>query len=358
MNKGSKFAIAIIMGGKSGEHVASLYTANNVLEHINKKQHHIRAVFINKNGQWYVERPAFAYLKNNLLDNYLTKSLLADFSDLKYRKSNIVEALAGIDVIFNALHGEGGEDGKIQGLFEYLKIPYTGSGVLACALSMDKLSSRNIFQNGGFFVPKTVAINEIEYRQDAEGVLKKLIEVLPRGPWVIKPRSRGSSTGVHFVEKSGYLLPAIEETFKIENNVLIEEYLHGIEITCGVFEEKGNATALMPLEILKGERRLFDREMKYDKSLYETITPPRLSNGTIELVKNFAVTAHRLLGCRMYSRSDFIIVDNKPFILEVNALPGLSPDSLYSRSLKASNFPFVEFVNRLINEAMDKRREH
>ncbi len=357
MNKGSKFEIAVIMGGKSGEHAASLYTANNVLEYIHKKQYHIRVVFISQKGQWYVERPFYAYLENNLLDNYLIKSLLTDLSDLKYKKSNIVRALAGVDVVFNALHGGDGEDGKIQGLFEYLKIPYTGSGVLACALSMDKLLSRNIFRDEGFFVPKTIAINEINYRQDVGGVFKKLIELLPSGPWVIKPRSLGSSIGVRFVEKSKHLLPVIEETFKIENNVLVEEYLYGIEITCGVFEEKGNTIALMPLEIVRGERRLFDGEMKYNKSLYETIAPPNLSNNIIELVKNFAVAAHRLLGCRMYSRSDFIIVNNKPFILEVNALPGLSPNSLYSRSLKVSNFPFAEFVNRLINEAMDKRRE-
>lgn len=348
-----KSEIAVIFGGKSSEHLVSLYSANNVLEHIDREKYRIRAIFIGQDGQWYVERPFYAYLKNIPLNNYLIKSLLKDLSGLRYKKTNIIEALAGVDAVFNALHGENGEDGKIQGLLDYLKIPYTGSGVLTCALSMDKLLSRSIFRDAGFFVPLTVVVSREEFQSNMGGAFNRIAGTIPRGPWVVKPRARGQSVGVSMADTPEEAMLCLKQVFTIDSHALVEEYLEGVEVTCGILGKSGKPIALTPLEIvLKNGRRIFAEEVKYNKELFETIAPPRLPEGVVENIKAAALRTHELLGCEMYSRTDMIVKGGHPFILEVNALPGLSLNSLYNRGLKATGFSPQEFINGLLAEVL------
>lgn len=320
-----KMNIAVLMGGMSSEHEISLISGQNVLDCLNKEKYNIVPIIISKRGEWSV------------LD----------------RRATMDKALEGIDVVFNALHGEYGEDGKIQGLLDCFGIKYTGSGVLASALGMDKIKSKELFEKHGFLVPKYTVLKRGE-------VFNKKF----KGKLVVKPSSLGSSVGISIVEKREDLKKATDKAFEHCDTVIIEEYIKGREMTCGIIDpapeqvrcgasavKKQEILALPVTEIIPPPGRFFDYEVKYDGSTQE-ITPARIDKKLTKKIQDLAIKAHQALGCKGYSRVDFIVKNKKtPYILEVNTLPGLTKESLLPKAAKAAGIEFPQLLDIIINNA-------
>jgi D-alanine-D-alanine ligase len=239
-----------------------------------------------------------------------------------------------IDCAFLALHGRFGEDGQIQEILEIIKIPYTGSGVLASRLAMDKVASRKIFQSNGLNVPKYKVVEKASYNSDwkVNNDLKL--------PLVIKPATHGSSIGLSIIDRLEDLDKAVDSAFRFDERIIIEEYVEGREVTVGVLKEQ----PLPVIEIIP-KKRFFDYEAKYTPGMTDYEVPAKLEESVAREVKKAALSAHKLLGCYGFSRVDMILSkDNLPFVLEVNTIPGLTNTSLLPR---AANTEGVEFRKSL-----------
>lgn len=253
---------------------------------------------------------------------------------------------ARIDVAFIALHGRFGEDGAIQQILEDLGMPYTGSGVMASRLAMDKIASRRIFQVHGLLVPRYREIHRDGYHGQSILAGNHL-----GFPLVIKPATHGSSIGLSIIDKPSEIGRAMDSAFSFDECVVVEEYIKGKEVTVGILDD-------MPLPVIeiRHRKRAFDYQAKYKSEATEYIVPAVLSKKTERAVKQSALLAHEFLGCEGFSRVDLIVKDNLPFILEVNTIPGLTERSLLPKAAKASGFTFNRLCLHLLDLAYEKNK--
>lgn len=312
-----KINLAVLMGGVSSEHEISLISGQNVFESLDRKKYRVKSIVISKKGEWLVSG----------------------------RKMTIDKALKGINVVFNALHGEYGEDGRIQGLLDCFGVKYTGSGVLSSALGMDKIKSRELFRFHGLFVPEYIVI---EKKSDYSTFDFKKLGEKP----VVKPAFLGSSVGVSIVNNRKDLNNAIDKAFEKCEKVIVEEYINGREMTCGIIDNfKGQKYFALPVtEIIPPPGRFFDYQVKYDGSTQE-ITPAKIDRELAIKIQEIAKKAHHILNCGGYSRADFIVRGNKVYILEVNTLPGLTKESLLPKAAKEIGIEFSELLDIIIHNA-------
>ncbi|MFA5275957.1 MAG: D-alanine--D-alanine ligase [Candidatus Omnitrophota bacterium] len=253
-----------------------------------------------------------------------------------------------IDCAFLALHGRFGEDGMIQMILENMRIPYTGSGVLASKLAMDKVSSREIFKKGKLLVPRSKVVNKLSYKQGS------LLELNLGSRLVIKPASQGSSIGLSIIDHKDDLAKALEVAFKFDDTVIIEEYIKGREMTVGILEE----SALPVIEIIPS-RAFFDFEAKYKSGLTEYVVPARINKKSAAKIQAAALSAHKLLGCFGYSRVDLILNEEGDiYVLEVNTIPGMTSTSLLPKAAGKIRIKFEELCMRLIKLAYEKAEKH
>jgi D-alanine-D-alanine ligase len=262
--------------------------------------------------------------------------------------ARFVDALASFepDVVFNALHGPGGEDGTIQGILDWLHVPYTGSELRGCALAMDKHLTKKLFSAEGLPTPAWDTF-------DFDGGTLPLLPGSLNLPLVVKPRNEGSSAGVSLVrthEEWSRTMISISES---RSTILAEEFVEGREFSCGVLFE----TALPVIEILPQGHDFYDYEAKYSAGASRHEVPARIDHDLAHRLGVLALSAHRLLGLRDYSRTDFIVTaGGRPYILEINALPGLTPTSLFPEECAATGIAFDALVDRLIRAALDRGR--
>ena len=258
-----------------------------------------------------------------------------------------VESLIGsqkIDRAFIALHGCFGEDGQIQQLLEGMRIPYTGSGPAASRSALDKESSRSVFIKHGLPVPECVICRrgrDLPYQA-----------ILSLGfPVVVKPATQGSSIGLSIIDTQEELQPALSAAFGYDEKVLAEKYVKGRELTVSVLGGK----ALPVIEIVT-KRRFFDFEAKYQQGLTEYIAPARLDPGIARRCQELAVACHRALGCGGCSRTDMIMDDSGAiFLLETNAIPGLTATSLLPKAAKLEGMDFPGLCLTLLDSAYEKK---
>jgi D-alanine-D-alanine ligase len=302
---GSKPSVAVVMGGGGGEREISLQSGSEVLRALH--------------SLGYEARPL-------------------DYDE------RFLDALrqAKPDVVFIALHGPGGEDGHVQALLEYLSIPYTGSGLEAAALSMDKHLTKKLLAAEGLPTPVWDLFDL------AGGTLPLLPGSLDL-PLVIKPRFEGSSNGIAIVRTHEEWTNAMLEASKSYAQILAEEYVEGREFTCGVLGEE----ALPIVEIVANRDGFYSYDAKYGPGGSTHIAPAKIDDDLAARLQMLGLSAHRLLGLRDYSRSDFIIrADNRPYLLEVNSLPGLTPASLLPDACAAAGIGFEALIDRLVNYAL------
>jgi len=316
MNK--KLKIAVLTGGPSFEHEVSLSTAQGVMKNLNPLKYEAQLIVIDKKGKWSI---------------------------------NPFKIKEKFDLCFIAMHGEYGEDGTVQGLLEAYQIPYTCSGILASALGMDKWQAQKIFSFEGFNVPLTFLINKNTSRKEIMRFIQKL-----KFPLVVKPRHVGSSVGVSIVKNIKEIDSALKKAFQCDDDVLLQKYIKGREVTCGVLD-KGDlesAWPLLPTEIIPQKEQFFNYKAKYTKGATLEITPPKLPDRIIKEIQKEALKAHRVIGCSGMSRTDFIFDGKKLWILEINTIPGLTPTSLIPQEAQALGIDYSELLDIIIEAAKKK----
>ncbi|MFA5063505.1 MAG: D-alanine--D-alanine ligase [Candidatus Omnitrophota bacterium] len=250
-----------------------------------------------------------------------------------------------IDCAFIALHGRFGEDGGIQRILRMLKIPYTGSGVKASRLAMDKIASRKIFQRYGLNVPRFAVLKKDFY--NAKNLSNLGL------PLVVKPATHGSSIGLSVVDRANDIPKAINLAFRFDERILIEEYIKGRELTVGILEEEA-----MPVIEIIPKHNFFDYQAKYKKGLTDYMVPAKLTPAVSSRVKKAALSAHKLLGCFGCSRVDIILNHkDEPFVLEVNTIPGLTETSLLPKAAGEIGIDFTSLCVKLISLAHEKTKK-
>ncbi len=259
---------------------------------------------------------------------------------------DLVPGLRGIDIVFNCLHGGSGEDGTVQLLFEVLGIPYAGSGPLASALSMDKPRSKTVLAAKDVAVPRW----QVHQKGSLEEFLETACDTLGL-PLVLKPWDQGSSVGVQIIDEDSELVAAASATLSQFGSLFVEEYIRGRELTAGILLIDGEERAL-PLVEMRPKNRYFDYEAKYTKGMTEFLVPAPLPAKTTQQVQKAALSAHRILGCRGFSRVDLRLGDDGvPYVLEVNTLPGMTPTSDLPQAAAADGIDFPRLVEAMLQTA-------
>lgn len=251
-----------------------------------------------------------------------------------------------LNCAFIALHGRFGEDGAIQEILEKTNLPYTGSGVKASRLAMDKIGALEVFRKGGLAVPKSETLKKLAYLKNK--IFNNKIDL----PFVVKPANHGSSIGLSIIEHKDQIPQALELAFKFDEEIIIEEYIEGRELTVGILEN----LALPVIEIIP-KNKFFDFEAKYQSDLTEYIIPAVLEKKIAEDIQQVALKAHKLLGCFACSRADFILSKSGlPYILEVNTIPGMTATSLLPKAAKIAGVDFNRLCIKLLELAYEKKK--
>ncbi len=256
------------------------------------------------------------------------------------------------DVAFLALHGKYGEDGTIQGLLEILGIPYTGSGVLASSVAMNKITTKKLLRADSIPTPDFCTYT----RQDIEDkgwdyICHEIVGRLSL-PVVVKAPTQGSTIGVSFAKNHDQLPKAMEESFKYDPIVLVEKFIAGKEITVTVLGN--NQLEVLPQIEIVSATGFYDYHAKYTAGMSEHIIPPRIPQPQQDLIADLALKTYRLIGCRGLGRVDFIVTESgKAYVLEVNTLPGMTEVSLVPDSAKAAGIEFPALVEKLVNLALE-----
>jgi D-alanine-D-alanine ligase len=252
------------------------------------------------------------------------------------------------DAAFIALHGRGGEDGTIQGLLDLLGIRYTGSGVLASALAMDKAMTKRVLSANGLPTPWDVLVRHPDLKEPDR--LIRTVEDGPGFPVIVKPNREGSTIGCNIVRDPAELKDAVVEALSHDITALIEQYLIGTEITVGLL---GNSEPrALPIIEIVARGGFYDYEAKYEPGGSEHIIPARISDLAVERAREYARRTHDLIGCRGMSRVDMIVVGDQPYVLEINTIPGMTPTSLLPDAAKAAGIGFAELLDRIIELAL------
>ena len=277
------------------------------------------------------------------------KNCLGALHRLGYKNAEIVDVspnvmndLKGFEYAYNTLHGKYGEDGCIQGVLEIMKIPYTGCGVMASAICMNKEYTKKVLSTN-----KNIPLIKSAFVRKGEDLMKAVVGL--QYPLITKPVSEGSSFGMTKVNKPEELQAAYDEAIKYNDDVLIEEFIDGFFVTVGVLEKDGKAFATEILEI-RTKTEWYDFDAKYTKGLSEFIVPATgLSKEATELTKKIAVEAHETAGCSGVSRVDFMVKDDKPYFLEINTNPGMTDTSDLPAQAKVCGIDYDNLVLMILN---------
>ena len=254
------------------------------------------------------------------------------------------------EVVFIALHGPGGEDGTVQELLEILGLPYTGPGVAACALCMDKVAAKHVLRASGGATPDWAAFNSTAFRELGAADTLSEIEERLGFPLVVKPASQGSSLGVKFAADAGEVPAALLAAFSYDDRVMLERYVEGRELAVGIL----GSDALPVVEAIPRQGDRYDFEARYEIGRTDYACPAELPDDVTAAVQAHALAAYETLGCCGFARVDLMLGDDGPQLLEVNAIPGLTDTSLFPMAAEAAGIGFVELVSKIIALARHK----
>ena len=254
------------------------------------------------------------------------------------------------DVVFIALHGKGGEDGCIQGMLEWMGYPYTGPGVAASAICMDKILTKKILINKDIATPDFLEFTDIQsgYEEIEKSILGKF-----RFPIVLKAACQGSSIGVSIVNDEESLRKEISEITEYGDSLLVEQFVKGTEITVPILGN--NIPRALPIIEITSENQFYDFQSKYTQGMCQHIIPARIDKETYKEAEKVALQAYKALGCRGISRVDIMIDEkNKPYVIEVNTIPGMTAMSLFPDSARYAGIEFPELLDEIVQLALEK----
>lgn len=347
-----KKKIIVLMGGPSSEHEVSLNTGKEVIRNLDRHKYVADPVVITRDGNWLMPTGKKTLSGKTAVIPKKGGRTLVLARQLALKKVKAKK----LDAVFIAMHGEFGEDGTIQGLLESYGIPYTGSGILASALGMDKPRQAVLFRQAGLKVPEFIVLQKSEWRKNKKRILADGIENFSL-PCVIKPANRGSSVGVSIVKSRKEFAGAIRSAFSYSDLIMVQKFIRGREITCGVLEgAAGKLHPMPPIEIMAKAGKFYDYQSKYAEGGSEHIIPPRnMPERLVKKIQDAACLAHNILGCRGMSRTDFILQDDGSLhVLEINTLPGMTSTSLLPESARTIGIDFSRLLDWIIKSALRK----
>ncbi len=324
----NKKNIAVLAGGNSSEFFISLKSAETIANELDKKRFNVFTVQIKAN-EW-------------TLINDLNCGLIIHKNDFSFTDRGQKEKF---DLVISAIHGTPGEDGLLQAYFDMIGIPYIGSGVLASSLTFSKFYCNTFLNNFDIVnIAKSALI-----RKGTEANANEIIDQLGI-PCFVKPNAGGSSFGITKVKKKEDLLPAINEAFEESDEVIIEEFIEGDEIQCGIFKTKENEYVLPLVEIIS-QTEFFDYKAKYE-NLSEEIIPARISEELTKRCQNITSQLYDVLNCKGIVRMDFILKDGEYWFLEANTIPGMTAESLVPQMIRKADLTIKEVFNLLVDDVL------
>jgi D-alanine-D-alanine ligase len=328
----AKKNIALVTGGYSKESVISMLSSEVVEQHLDKKLYNVYKIIVTRDRWYYPTGKGGRTITVNKHDF----SLRSEGETVRF------------DAVLMMIHGTPGEDGKLQGYFDLLDIPYTSCDAQTSALTFNKrytvataaFSGIKVAKSLHFFKDDTIQVNEI-------------LNTLTL-PVFVKPNNGGSSIGMSKVSNAAELPAAIEKAFKEDDQVLVEEFIRGREFTIGVLKTKGELIAL-PITEVASKKDFFDYEAKYTSGMATEITPAQIEPAKTKLIEDLAKRIYQIFNCRGIIRIDFIWneVDNQPYMLEINTVPGQSQNSIVPQQVRAYGWTMRDFYGRLIVEIAD-----
>lgn len=346
-----KLKLGVVFGGMSTENEVSCISGISIIKNLNKEKYDIYPIYISKSGEWFE------------IINLEENEEVGEELEEKIPINNIMEFIKSLDVIFPVLHGLYGEDGTIQGIFELLKIPYVGCGVLASSVGMDKVYSKIVFDKAGINQTKYVYIRKYDEKYiyidekfneeilEIEDVSNRIIEKL-KFPMFVKPSNSGSSVGISKVNNEEELKQAIDTAAKYDRKILIEEGIIGREVECAVL---GNEDIISScVGEIKAADEFYSYDAKYNNQESKTLIPAKISEEKSNEIQKLAIKAFKAISGSGLSRVDFFIEKDteKVYINEINTLPGFTSISMYPKLFEQIGIKYTELLDKLIELAL------
>ncbi len=320
--------IAVLCGGYSAEHNISMWSGEVVFKNLDPSKYNAYKVVVDKTG-WHV----------------LPQNAVVDLNDFSFTAG---DKKIKFDVAFIAIHGSPGEDGKIQGYFDMLNIPYTTSGVAASSLTFNKSICKSLVMELDIPMAKGMLITRHNGVTEKTSIIQNQFNL----PLFIKPNNNGSSYGVEKIKTFETLQSAILNSFDYDDEVLVEEGISGTEVTCGVYSYINEIVVLPLCEVVTDKHDFFDYTAKYTTGESDEIIPARIDESVAEKVITYSLNIYRHLNCKGVIRIDYIIKNNLPHFLEVNTVPGLSENSIVPKMAMAAGLSLPQFFSRLIEQSL------
>jgi len=353
---GRPLHVAVLFGGRSGEHEVSLASARSVVDNLDPAKYRVTLIGITKEGHWVVPDKSVRALEKGLDAADGVPAVLPP----NYGSRQLVSPADGapvgepIDVVFPVLHGPYGEDGTVQGLLELAGLPYVGAGVTGSAVGMDKVIMKMLFASAGLPIPAFLHFRAPVWEQDSSGVQAQIGEQVGF-PCFVKPANLGSSVGISKVHAPQELAAALELAFSYDVKVIVERSIENArEVECSVL---GNdePRASVPGEIIPS-REFYSYEAKYLDDASELIIPAELSADTTHRIREMAVRAFEVTDCAGMARVDFLVrrETEEVFVSEINTIPGFTRISMYPKLWEATGVGYRELLDRLIQLALER----
>lgn len=356
----SKLTVGVIFGGRSVEHEVSLLSARSIIRNIDSGKYAIFPIFIEKSGIWR-RASVSSWLQDGGLefsgDSFLSPSLNpANPAFYEISGRELINEHK-VDVIFPVLHGTYGEDGTVQGMFELMGIPYVGASVLGSSVGMDKIVMKTLLKDSGLPVPEYLGFYKYDWASGKKRLSARILEEIGL-PCFVKSANLGSSVGITKVKSEDELQGAVDYSCRFSERVIVERAVKKPrEIEVSVLGND-DPQASCPGEVVP-HREFYDYTAKYLEEGTGLIAPAELDRETSEKLRDYAVRAFRALDCSGMGRVDFLLEDgtNEIFVSEINTIPGFTQISMYPRLWGVSGVSFPELVNRLIELAIERRRQ-
>jgi D-alanine-D-alanine ligase len=358
-----KLRIAVLFGGRSGEHEVSLVSAKSMLDVLDPAKYDVFQVGITHDGQWLTGENALDHLEKGDLLKLTICTLLPDASSkpaLYVLRSTshgtMMERLTEIDVVFPVLHGTYGEDGSLQGLLEMADVAYVGAGVTGSSVGMDKGVFKDVMRSNDIPTVESVIVLRSEIEKEMDSVIRRAEEVAVY-PLFIKPANLGSSVGISKCNNRSDLAEGLLEAAAYDRRVLIERGVNAREIEVAVLgNDKPQAS--VPGEILPS-REFYSYESKYEDGTSGLLIPAPLPTGAAEEIRQTAIRAYKAIDCAGMARVDFFLEKDsgKLYLNEVNTIPGFTSISMYPKLWEATGFPYAKLVDKLVELALERKAD-
>lgn len=357
---GHRLQVAVIFGGRSGEHEVSLASARSVIENLDPARYDVTLVGITKDGRWLLPDDGARALTEGLTQLEGSRALLpADYGSrvlLRTDGSRLESALA-VDVAFPVLHGPYGEDGTVQGLLELAGVPYVGAGVLGSAVAMDKVMMKTLFRAAGLPVADFVPVRKVDWQTEPAAVAQRLAQQIGF-PCFVKPANLGSSVGISKVHGPQELTAALDLAAEYDTRLIVERSVENArEIECSVLGNHAPEVSV-PGEIIPCDE-FYSYRAKYVDEGSQLIIPAELPEAVAQQVRELSAAAFEATDCAGMARVDFLVTrdDHRVFVSEINTIPGFTRISMYPKLWEASGLPYPRLLDRLIELALERHAE-